>query len=117
MTEVYKENLKTYSPWFFFTLLYLVVDYGRPQDILPIGVLKPGMLMILILAAFVLFNGKFLKPQDIVSLANTPSKEVLLARLLGQLNMPIQSLHTLLSSPIRGLVYALNSIAQKGESK
>jgi len=64
MTEVYKENLQTYSPWFFFTLLYIVVDYGRPQDILPIGFLKPGMVMILILAGFVLFNGSFLKPQD-----------------------------------------------------
>lgn len=64
MPEVYKENLKTYGPWFFFTVLYLVVDYGRPQDILPIGFLKPGMFMVLILAGFVLLNGSFLKPQD-----------------------------------------------------
>lgn len=59
-----KKKLKTYSPWFVFTLLYLVIDYGRPQDILPIGFLRPAMFMILILAGFVLFDRKFLKPQD-----------------------------------------------------
>ena len=35
--------------WFFFTLLYLVIDYGRPQDILPIGVIRPGMIIVIIL--------------------------------------------------------------------
>ncbi|OGO17672.1 MAG: 50S ribosomal protein L10 [Chloroflexi bacterium RBG_16_48_7] len=59
-----------------------------------------------------LLDKKLLKPQEVVNLANTPSREVLLARLLGQLNAPIQGLHTLLSSPLRGLAYALNSIAQ-----
>jgi large subunit ribosomal protein L10 len=60
-----------------------------------------------------LLDKKLLRPQDVISLANTPSKEVLLAMLLGRLNAPLQGLHTLLSSPIRGLAYALNSIAQQ----
>jgi large subunit ribosomal protein L10 len=59
-----------------------------------------------------MLDKKLLKPAEVVSLANTPSREVLLSRLLGQLNAPIQGLHTLLSSPLRGLAYALNAIAQ-----
>src|SRR4030043_1940212 len=64
MTQARKKKLKTYSPWFVFTLLYLVVDYGRPQDILPIGFVRPAMFIILILAGFVLFDRKFLNPKD-----------------------------------------------------
>ncbi len=59
-----KKNFKTYSPWFVFTLLYLVVDYGRPQDILPMGFLRPAMFIILILTLFVLFDKKFLNPKE-----------------------------------------------------
>jgi len=45
--------------WFFFTLLYLFVDYGRPQDILPfIGPLGPGVIIISILAFYLLISGK-----------------------------------------------------------
>jgi probable O-glycosylation ligase (exosortase A-associated) len=68
MTEAPKKNLKkklkTYSPWFVFTLLYLVIDYGRPQDILPIGFLRPAMFIILILTGFVLLDQKFLNPKE-----------------------------------------------------
>lgn len=48
----------TYKNWFFFTLLYLIIDYGRPQDILSIGFLKPGMIMTLILIWFLISKGK-----------------------------------------------------------
>ncbi|MBI3805601.1 MAG: hypothetical protein HY282_17770 [Nitrospirae bacterium] len=64
MTETgNNRNLGKYKNWFFFTLAYLLVDYGRPQDILPIGFLKPGMIVILILTGFLLFTGK-LKESD-----------------------------------------------------
>ncbi len=45
------------NAWFIFTLLYLVFDYGRPQDIIPIGALKIPMIIILILIFFLLTNG------------------------------------------------------------
>ncbi len=44
--------MNNYRNWYFFTLLYLVVDYGRPQDLLPIGFLMPGMVVTLLLAGF-----------------------------------------------------------------
>ena len=31
-----KNRQKTYDLMYFFTILYLIIDYGRPQDILPI---------------------------------------------------------------------------------
>ena len=38
--------------WFYFTLLFLVIDYGRPQDIVPIGFLRPGMIAAVVLFFF-----------------------------------------------------------------
>jgi large subunit ribosomal protein L10 len=49
------------------------------------------------------------------ALAKLPAKEVLVAQVLGGLNSPITSLAYVLSGCQRGLVYALNAIAeQKG---
>ena len=56
-----------------------------------------------------LLGSKLLTKEDILNLANTPPREVLLARLLGQLSSPLQSLHSLLSSPLRGLLYVLKA--------
>lgn len=50
------QELGRYKNWFFFTLLYVVIDYGRPQDIVPIGFLRPGMIAILILTGFLLMS-------------------------------------------------------------
>jgi hypothetical protein len=55
--EISKENIPVYRNWFFFTILYLVVDYGRPQDIFSLGFLKPGMFVILSLSGFLLTSG------------------------------------------------------------
>jgi probable O-glycosylation ligase (exosortase A-associated) len=42
--------------WFLFILLYLVIDYGRPQYILPIAFLRLGVVIILILSFYVIKN-------------------------------------------------------------
>ena len=44
--------------WFFFVLFYIFVDYGRPQDVLPVGFLRPGMVSILILTLFLVLSNK-----------------------------------------------------------
>jgi hypothetical protein len=44
--------------WWVFLIVYLVIDYGRPQHILPIGFLKPGMISVLILIGFLLSSGR-----------------------------------------------------------
>ncbi|VVS94075.1 O-antigen ligase family protein [Desulfoluna spongiiphila] len=46
-----------HASWFFFTVMYLIVDYGRPQEILPIGAMRPALILTLVLAFYLLING------------------------------------------------------------
>jgi len=59
-----------------------------------------------------LLGDRILLPEELASLANLPSKEVLISRLLGQLQAPVATLHNLLSFPLRGLVTVLQNKAQ-----
>ena len=58
---------------------------------------------------------KMLTAAEVTYLASIPPKEVLLGKLVGQLAAPIQNLHYLLSSPIRGLLYTLQARVQQLE--
>ena len=60
MSEMIKKPTANTDGWFKLTILCLVVDYARPQDILPIGFMKPGMLAVLVLAYFVITKNGFL---------------------------------------------------------
>jgi large subunit ribosomal protein L10 len=62
-----------------------------------------------------LLGDKLLTPADIAYLASIPSREILIARLVGQLASPVQKLHYVLSSPIRGLLYTLQARVQQLE--
>lgn len=59
------EQQKNYSStnsdknWFFFTLLFIIIDYGRPQDIISIGFLRPAMIVNLILIFYIVTEGHF----------------------------------------------------------
>lgn len=60
-----KLNSDNYNAWFIFTIAYLIVDYGRPQDLVPvIGYLRPGMLMILVLSFYLISNGGLTKSRS-----------------------------------------------------
>ena len=63
-----------------------------------------------------IFGSKLMSIQDVVTLASLPAKEVILAQLFGQLKAPIQSFHTVLSSPLSGFVNVLNARVQQMES-
>jgi hypothetical protein len=56
--QAVNQNLGGYKTWFFFMLLFLVIDYGRLQDIVPIGFLRPGLITELILSIFLISSGK-----------------------------------------------------------
>lgn len=56
---------------------------------------------------------KVVSVDQINDLSKLPSKEVLVAKALGGLNAPISGLVTVLNGNIKGLVVALNAIAQK----
>ena len=62
---------------------------------------------------FGILNGVSVSAENIEALAKLPSKEELIAKLLGTLNNPITSLCRVLNAPTRGMVIALNAIATK----
>lgn len=61
-------------------------------------------------------DGNALDAAGVDTLASLPSKEVLIAQVLGGLNAPISGLVTVLNGNIRGLAVALNAIKEQKES-
>ncbi|MBQ3078064.1 MAG: 50S ribosomal protein L10 [Clostridia bacterium] len=60
-------------------------------------------------------EGKVISAAEVKNLAMLPSREVLIAQVLGTMNAPITGLVTVLNGNIRGLAVALKAIAeQKG---
>lgn len=61
-------------------------------------------------------DGKVISAEEVKALADLPSKEVLVATVLGTLIAPIRGLATVLDANISGLARVMQSIAdQKGE--
>ncbi|MCX8129111.1 MAG: 50S ribosomal protein L10 [Clostridia bacterium] len=58
-------------------------------------------------------EGKIIDLKGIEALAELPPREVLIAKVLGGFNAPISGLVNVLNGNIRGLVVALNAIAEK----
>lgn len=63
-----------------------------------------------------LLDGEYINGAQIKSLADLPSKEVLIAQLLNVFNGPARGLVTVLNGNMRKLVYALNAIADKKQA-
>ena len=59
-----------------------------------------------------LLGNRILSAEEVVSLTNLPPREVLIARLIGQLQAPVGALHNALGSPLRALLYLLRNRAQ-----
>ena len=56
---------------------------------------------------------KYAEDHKNFTIGNLPSKEVLVAKALGGLNAPISGFATVLNGTLKGLVVALNAIAEK----
>jgi len=61
-------------------------------------------------------EGKIIDANGVKALAELPSREVLIAKVLGGFNAPISGLVNVLNGNIRGLVVALNAIAEQKKS-
>jgi len=57
--------------------------------------------------------GKAIDAEEVKALASLPSKEVLVAQVLGGLNAPITGMVNVLQGNIRNLVYVLNAVSEK----
>jgi len=66
-----------------------------------------------------IFEGKVITEQDVLKLSTLPSKDVLLAQLVGNLKGPLFGLHRALNWNMQKLVMTLKSVEQKkgGEQK
>ncbi|NLY17471.1 MAG: 50S ribosomal protein L10 [Clostridiaceae bacterium] len=62
-------------------------------------------------------EGKILDIESIKSIANLPSKEELVAKVVGGLSGPLYGIVNVLNANIRGLVIALNAIAEKKQAE
>ncbi|MFO7886827.1 MAG: 50S ribosomal protein L10 [Eubacteriales bacterium] len=60
-------------------------------------------------------DGKVIGIEQIKELANIPSREVLIAKVLGSLNSPITGFVNVLQGNVRNLVYALDAIKEQKE--
>lgn len=58
-------------------------------------------------------EGRLIEVEEVKALAQLPSREVLVATVLGTLNAPITGFVNVLNANIRGLAVALNAIAEK----
>lgn len=58
-------------------------------------------------------EGKAVSADEVDVIAKLPSKEVLVAKFLGSMNAPISGFVNVLNGNLRGLVVALNAIAEK----
>jgi len=58
-------------------------------------------------------DGKAINDKEVLNLAKLPSREVLIAQVLGGLNGPISGFANVLNGTLRGLVIALKAIADK----
>jgi len=56
-----------------------------------------------------IMGDRLLTAEDIVNLATMPPRDVLIARLVGQLQAPLQSLHNVISAPLRGLLNVMQA--------
>jgi len=59
------------------------------------------------------FEGKILGAKELKAMASLPSREVLLAKLLGTLQAPMVNLVSVLQAPMRELVGILDQVAKK----
>jgi len=62
-----------------------------------------------------ILDKKLIGSDDVIALADIPSREVLLAMVLGAMQSPISGLLNVLQAPVRDFVRALQNLAEKKE--
>lgn len=63
-----------------------------------------------------ILDGKAIDVARVQALADLPSKEVLLAKMLGSMQAPISGLVTVLGGTVRSLLYAIKAVIEQKET-
>ncbi len=61
-------------------------------------------------------EGRYIDEKGIMALSKLPTREELLAKMLGSMNAPVSNLVGVLSATLRSLLYALNAVKDQKES-
>lgn len=64
-----------------------------------------------------LLEGKVIDINEVKALANLPSREVLLSKLLGAMQSPMYGMANVLQGNLRNLVYVLDAVREKQEAQ
>lgn len=64
-----------------------------------------------------LVDGKYMSKAEIKSLATLPSREELLAKLVGSFKAPVSGFHGVLAGVLRNFVYAMKAVQEKKEGQ
>ena len=64
-----------------------------------------------------ILEGKVATLEQLKALAELPSKEELIAKVVGGLNAPIYGFASVLNANLRGLVVALNAVAEQKQAQ
>lgn len=64
-----------------------------------------------------IIDGEVIDAEGVKALAKLPTREVLIAQVLGGLNAPISGFANVLQGTIRSVVYALNAVKEKKEQE
>ncbi len=59
-----------------------------------------------------LLGDQILLPEEVISLADLPPREILISKLIRQLQAPVGTLHNILNFPLQGLLNVLQNRAQ-----
>lgn len=62
-----------------------------------------------------LLKGQYLDESKVMALAEIPSREVLLAKLLGSLNSPLSGFASVVTGNVRGFTQVVKQLSEKGE--
>ncbi len=60
-----------------------------------------------------LVEGQYMDPEGIAALAKLPSRDVLIAKMMGSLNAPITNFVGVLSATLRSFVYAVDAVRKQ----
>ena len=93
----------------------IALAFGYDDVVLPVKALNQHIKSAGLPLAFKggLLGKRLLAASEVMSLANLPPREVLIARLLGQLQAPLANLNGILSAPMQRLMGLLEARIQK----
>ena len=61
-------------------------------------------------------EGRYIDENGVIALSKLPSREELIAKMLGSMNAPISNFVGVLSATLRSLLYALNAVKEQKEA-